>query len=58
MPQIIPRLELKSFLLIIVKNIDFFPGGSMGENDRQRYAKYFAVYFISRRLAITEAEEI
>ena len=28
-----------------------------GENDRPRYAKYFAIYFISQSLAITEAEE-
>jgi len=31
--------------------------GSMGGNNRQRYAKYFAIYSISRGLAITEAEE-
>ena len=24
------------------------------EKDRQRYAKYFAIYFVSRSLAITE----
>ena len=28
-----------------------------GRNDRQRYAKYFASYFISQKLTITEAEE-
>jgi len=28
------------------------------ENYRQRYAEYLALYFISQRLAITEAEEI
>jgi len=29
-----------------------------GKNERKRYAKYFAIYFISKRLAITEAEEV
>ena len=28
------------------------------EKNLQRYAKYFAIYFLSRRLGIMEAEEI
>jgi len=29
-----------------------------GKKDRPRFSKYFAIYFTSRRLVITEAEEI
>ena len=34
-----------------------YSGWFHGENDWQRYDKYFAICFISRRLTITEAEE-
>ena len=30
----------------------------MGKIIGKRYAEYFGIYFISRKLAITEAEEI
>ena len=43
--------------LTIEKTTDFFRVVPR-ENYRQRYAEYFAIYFISRMLAISEAEEI
>ena len=53
MPQIIPSLyELQSFLLTIVKTIEFFRVVPW-ENFTRRGAEYYAIYFISRRLAIT-----
>ena len=54
MPQISEFIELQSFLLIIV----IFSWWFYGKNDRQKYAKYFAIYFISRSFAITEADKI
>ena len=48
--------KVGSFLLIIVKT-RVFSVWFHGENDIQKYSKYFAIYFISRSLAITEAEE-
>ena len=50
MPQISEFIELQSFMLIKGKTIDFFGVVPWG--------KCFAIYFILRRLAITEAEEI
>jgi len=43
-------------ILIIVKTTDF-SRWFRGENDRHRYVKYFAIYFILWRLAITEVQE-
>ena len=40
------------FFFVILKTIEFFHG----ENKRQRYVKYVAIYYILRRLAIKEAE--
>ena len=58
MPQIIPILKnYNLYSLSIVKTMNF-SGWFHGENDKQRFAKYFPIYFISRRLAITEAEEV
>ena len=49
-------IELRSLWLITVKTIDFL-GGSMGEMIAE-VCQMFCYYFISRRLAITETEEI
>ena len=48
MPQIIPSLELQSFLLSIVKTIEF-SAWFHGEN----YAEYFATYFIPRKKKVS-----
>ena len=45
------RIELQSFLLIIVKTIKFFPGGSMGKIIG-RGMPNILLFFISQRLAI------
>jgi hypothetical protein len=58
MQKIIPILNnYNLYNLSIVKTMNF-SGWFHGENDRQRYAEYFAIYFILQRLAITEEEEI
>ena len=49
MPQKIP-----SFFVNYIENHRIFSGGSMGKI----IGKYFAIYFVLRRLAITEAGEI
>ena len=58
--QLIIRVTFSSFsrLQFFFVNYSENFGWFHGENDRQRYAKCFAIYFISRRLAITEVEEI
>ena len=53
-------IELQSFFDNYSEIHRIIPGGSMGKmiSKGQRYGKYFAIYFTSRRLVITEAAEV
>ena len=56
-----PNFEIKFLSSHLLQNVEFFYYMKTieffhGENKRQRYVKYVAIYYILRRLAIKEAE--